>query len=80
VESIDIGELRKKAERGNVAAQSILGICYLDGIDVKTDYAEAYHFLSLAAKRGASRAQFNLARMLANGLGVPRDPSRALSL
>jgi uncharacterized protein len=75
-----IDELRQKAAAGNLAAQSILGICYLEGIDVEVDYEEAFRLLSLAAQRGAARARAHLARMYAEGLGVTRDESIALTL
>jgi len=60
-------DLRKKAEAGNVVAESMLGICYLDGIDVGVDYREALRFLSSAAEKGAARAALHLVRMHADG-------------
>jgi TPR repeat protein len=39
---VDIEGLRRKADAGNLAAQSILGICYLGGIDVTVDYDKAF--------------------------------------
>jgi len=39
---MNIRELRQKAESGSVVAQSMLGICYLDGIEVPIDYREAF--------------------------------------
>jgi TPR repeat protein len=32
---MDIGELRRRADSGSVVAQSVLGICYLEGIEVE---------------------------------------------
>lgn len=58
----------------------MLGICYLEGIDVEADHKEAFLLLSLAADRGASRAVVSLARMYAEGLGIPQDLSRAIRL
>jgi uncharacterized protein len=77
---MDTCELRQKAESGSLAAQTVLGISYLEGIDVEIDYDQALRFLSLAADRGASRAIVNLARMYAAGLGVERDVPRAINL
>ena len=77
---MDIAELRQKAESGNLVAQSILGACYLEGIDVEVNYAEAFRLLSEAAGRGASRAVVNLARMYADGLGVPKNLEKATRL
>ena len=77
---MDIGDLRKKAAKGNVAVQTILGICYLDGIDVEVDYQEAYFFLSAAASRGSARAMVNLARVYHEGLGIGRNIPEAVRL
>jgi TPR repeat protein len=63
-----------------VAAQVVLGICYLDGIDVVADDQKAFVLLSIAAERGAARAKANLARMYAEGLGVDKDLPRAAGL
>jgi hypothetical protein len=35
---MNIPDLRAKADSGNCAAQAILGICYLEGIDAETDF------------------------------------------
>ena len=77
---MNIADLRKKAESGNVVAQTVLGICYLDGIDVAVDYKEAFRLLSAAADQGAPRALGNLARMHAEGLGVPKNVPKAVPL
>jgi TPR repeat protein len=75
-----IDELKKMAEDGNVAAQAILGISYLHGIDVEVDLEQAFRLLSAASKRGASRAMANLAEMYRHGLATPKDMSKALRL
>ncbi len=77
---MDILDLRQKAESGSCVAQSVLGACYLDGIDVEVDYQEAFRLLSKAASQGASRAVVNLARMHAEGLGIRRDVVEAIRL
>jgi TPR repeat protein len=77
---MNIADLRKKAESGNIAAQTILGVCYLDGTDVEVDYKEAFRLLSAAAEQGAPRALVNLARMHADGLGVPKNVPEAIPL
>jgi hypothetical protein len=76
--SLDIIEMRRKAEAGSCVNQSTLGACFLYGIDVEINYQEAFHFLSAAAKQGASRAVLNLGRMYAKGLGIPSDISEAI--
>jgi TPR repeat protein len=50
---VNIPDLRQKAASSSVVAQSALGICYLDGVDVAVDYSEAFRFLSAAAGQGA---------------------------
>ena len=76
-QSTDIPDLRKKADSGNPAAQSILGVCYLHGIDVDVNYSEAFRLLSVAK---TSRAVVNLAWMYAEGLGIPKDMAQAIRL
>jgi len=75
---LDIDELRKQAARGNTAAESILGMNYLEGRGVDIDYAEAFRLLSAASRKGASRAIVYLASMYANGLGMPADMAKAI--
>ena len=77
---MDIRDMRQKADSGSCVAQSILGACYLDGIDVEVDYQEAFRLLSRAASQGASRAVVNLARMHAKGLGIIQDVPEAIRL
>src|SRR5437667_12657573 len=77
---MNISELRHNAESGSVVAQGVLGICYLEGIDVEIDYDEAFRLLSAAAAAGAPRAIANLARMYAHGWGTEMNPSEAVRL
>ena len=77
---MNIPDLRAKADSGICAAQAILGICYLEGIDTETDYQEAFRLLSAAAAQGASRAVVSLARMHAEGLGIPQNIPEAIRL
>ena len=78
--AIDVPELRRRAEAGSCAAQSILGGCYLYGYEVEVDYKEAFRFLSAAANQGSSRAILNLGRMYAKGLGISQDIQEAIRL
>ena len=77
---MNIQRLESEALAGSTVAQAILGICYLDGIDVQPDYAKASRWLSLAAEKGASRAMLHLGRIYEDGLGVTRAITRALEL
>jgi uncharacterized protein len=78
--TVNIPDLRQKAESGSVVAQSVLGICYLDGVDVAIDYSEAFRFLSAASDQGAPRAMANLARMHAEGLWTAKNLAEAIRL
>jgi TPR repeat protein len=72
---MNIPDLQRKAQAGSVVAQSVLGACYLDGVDVEINYPEAFRLLSAAADRRAPRAMANLARMYAEGLGTSQNLS-----
>ena len=78
--SLDISELQRRGEAGSCVNQCILGLSFLHGDSVPVDYAEAFRWLSLAAKQGASRAVLNLAYMYVNGLGVPQNVPEAIRL
>src|ERR1700704_5914264 len=77
-----IAELREKAERGNAVAQTVLGVCYLEGIDVEVDDKKSFRLclLSAAADQGVPRAKTNLARMYAEGLGTAKNLPEAARL
>ena len=76
-----LSELKRRAEAGSCSAQAILGLQFLYGGDeITVDYEQAHRFLSAAADKGASRAIVNLANMYAQGLGVAKDPQRAIEL
>lgn len=77
---MNISELRSEAAKGKVAAQSILGICYLDGIEVEVDYQEAFRLLSAAADQGVSRSMASLARIYNEGLGTEKNVPEAIRL
>jgi uncharacterized protein len=77
---MNISDLRDKAQAGSVVAQTALGICYLDGINVTADYNAAFEFLSAAAGQGAARAMLNLGRMYAEGLGTAKNPTESIRL
>jgi uncharacterized protein len=76
----NIAALRQKAESGSCVGQSILGLCYLYGHDVETNYAEAFRWLSAAAAQGSSRAILNLGFMYSRGMGMAPDASEAVRL
>jgi TPR repeat protein len=77
---MNIADLKREAESGSIVAQSILGICYLYGRGVRVNHKEAFRLLSAATEKRASRAVLNLARMYAEGLGIPQDLAEAIRL
>jgi TPR repeat protein len=77
---MNIPDLRQKAESGSAVAQTVLGTCYLEGIDVEVDHKEAFRLLSAAADQGVPRAMMNLARMCAGGLGTAKNLPEAIRL
>ena len=68
---------RPRAEQGDVAAQSNLGILYMSGLGVAQDYAEALKWSELAAAKGDARAQLRLGMMHATGRGVAQNFAEA---
>src|ERR1700688_1687317 len=78
---MDIAELTGRAESGGCVAQALLGMYYLHGEEpVALDYDKAFHFLSMAAEQGSSRAIANLGDMYSKGLGVAKDVRKAIQL
>ena len=77
---MDLTELRAEAESGSLPAQAVLGIRLLEGIECAVDYDEAFHWLSAASERGASRAMAHLGTMYERGLAVGLDARRARAL
>lgn len=65
-------------EQGDVAAQYILGVSYLNGIGVPKDAGKAVEWFSKAAEQGLAWAQNDLARCYYNGNGMPRDVRKAV--
>jgi hypothetical protein len=76
--SLNIPELRRRAEAGSCADQCVLGLCYLYGREVETNYDEAFRWLTAAAEQGASRAVLNLGYMYAKGRGTAKNMPEAI--
>ena len=64
---------KAKAEKGDRAAQYVLGGCYAGGFGVAEDTVEAVKWYHKAAEQGEPRAQFWLGVSYANGNGVAQD-------
>jgi TPR repeat protein len=65
---------REAAEGGSVNAQYYLGLCYIHGVGVPEDRAEAEKWWRRAAEQGYTRAQCGLAGLYySGGEGVVQD-------
>ena len=64
---------KAKAEKGDRAAQYVLGGCYAGGFGVAEDTVEAVKWYHKAAEQGEPLAQFWLGVSYANGNGVVQD-------
>lgn len=70
-------ESRRLAVQGNVEAQFILGLMYIEGKGVPQDYKQAIVWLCKAADHGNAEAQFSLGLINELGQGVPPNLARA---
>ncbi len=71
---------RTLANRGDPAAETLLGTMAANGQGGPKDEAVAAAWFLRAARRGYAPAQLALANSFARGSGVPRDLGRARSL
>ena len=70
---------------GDIEAQGMAGMMHLMGSSVygsqvTSDPERAARWLRAAALNGSIQAQFILAQLYAQGLGVPKNPERAAAL
>ena len=70
-------ELRRDAARGDVSAQTELGVKYATGVGANKDLIEAIRLLKIAAKNNDATAQFYLSLMYLNGEGVTQSNIKA---
>jgi hypothetical protein len=74
-----IDELKQRAQDGDADAMNTIGSRYWIGEGVKQDYAEAMHWLRLAADNGNDEAMNGIAIMYESGnLGVTRNYEKAM--
>lgn len=75
-----ISYIRPLAERGDVNAQMLFGLGYVEGYPptLPKDYAKALKWFGLAAAQGSAVAEENLGEMYEMGLGVASDAQAAL--
>jgi TPR repeat protein len=64
---------RPLAEKGDAAAQYLLGTLYVEGKGVDRDDATAFMWFQRAANQGDARAQYNLGASYAEGAGVQKS-------
>lgn len=76
-ETVQISDLRSKAEQGDAEAQYNLGMLYYEGHGVRQDYATARHWWERAASQGNAWAQHRLGVLYQKGRGVPQDDATA---
>lgn len=70
-------ETKISAEKGDVFAQSRLGLMYFLGEGTPQNYKQAFYWYSKSAKQGEDLAQRNLGFMYYFGRGVPQDYKKA---
>ena len=76
--SIAFQETKARAEKGEAAAQSQLGLMYDLGQGVAQDHAEAVNWLRKAAEQGYPGAQLLLGLHCQNGDGIRQDYAEAV--
>jgi len=69
---------RAMAEKGEVAAQVELGLCYMEGRGVSKNPEEAARWFRKAAEKGSSSAKQSLGVAYSKGVGVPKDQVEAV--
>lgn len=68
------------AQKGDLLAQTNIGLFYLQGRGVAQDLDKAYWWLSEAAERGSVKALNNLGLMYLEGYGVRKSVPHAIKL
>jgi localization factor PodJL len=72
-----LDRLTQLAEAGNPAAETVVGLKYLDGDGVPADDKLAAKWLEKAAEAGQAVAQYRLGTIYERGRGVPADAAKA---
>lgn len=68
------------AQKGNAAAQCLLGYYYANGWGVEQDYNQAVRWWTLSANQGYAAAQYNLGVCYENGWVVEKNYYEAARL
>src|SRR5580704_7737512 len=75
----ELTKLMQQAAKGNLKAQSRVGLTLARSEGTWQDYPEAVKWLSAAAEQGDPAAEHNLALMYFEGRAVNRDETQAAS-
>lgn len=76
--NLDLGDLKAKADAGDVEAMFRLAVAYDEGQGVEADDRQAIQWYAKAAAKGHRGAAFNLAIMYDEGEGTPEDNAQAV--
>ena len=68
-----VAKVIERADKGDVAAQALLGLAYFFGDNVPRDTKKALVWFRKAAEQGDAESQFNLGVMYSNGNGVTQN-------
>jgi hypothetical protein len=78
-QSIELTMISQHAAQGDVGAQLLYGLAYLEGrYNLKPDLKKAVYWLKRAAREGQPYAQMLMGNLYAEGKGVDRDPAHAV--
>lgn len=69
--------LEQAAQAGDAQAQNLLGVMYMNGIDMTVDPHRAAELFGVAAEQGLKEGHYNLSNLLFHGAGTPRDERSA---
>lgn len=78
MKKLEIEQIRKLAEQGDVIAQARLGYRYYVGEGIEQSYTDAEKWFRKSAVQGDSYAQYNLAVMHAFGEGIKQNMDEAV--
>ena len=73
----DLKDIKLRAEKGEMQAQTQLGLLYANGEQVEQSFSDAKLWWEKAAEQGAAAAQFYLGKIYASGAGVEKDQLEA---
>ena len=80
VETASFEQLRQMADKGDPAAENVLGLRYFQGDEkngIRRDEKQAFRWFRSAADHGSLAAQAKLGAIYWGGRGVPRDLNQA---